>query len=491
MSDDVGLVDRPFPRPSSGIRWAIAGSIGWALLSAWLVHGHPPCVDLPAHAAQIQTLAALMRGDAAVAAVYRWRFQLGYGLVDWLGLPLALLWNGAVAARMLLWVALVLHPVAWAAVLRALGRPLGVLPCLLPLSFGISYWYGFLPFYFTEPLLFLGLALFLRTLTRPTVAGIAAVNALACVVAEGHLLLFGVLLALAGCAILARRTTARSAAEAAACFIAPLALASPRIGTLLSRVVSPGGAPATEYAAMSHLNWFFKNYRPEGRLVALFPLVTTAIFFLVWALRRGWRTRSPFAIFAGMAALYALAPKTLSGVCLVSVRPPALVAAFAAFLVEWPTVPAWLRRSLIALAALSLGETALFHWRFERALDGLGEMTAAASGRADGYFSTAGDRILGSKHLYLEHLGGWVTGTRGGIGQNFFADADQQPVAQRVPGVPPSDLSHATPAELALFDTILVFGPPPFPAAFAGWRTIGSAGAWTLIGRPTGPGAGR
>ena len=58
-------------------------------------------------------------------------------------------------------------------------------------------------------------------------------------------------------------------------------------------------------------------------------------------------------------------------------------------------------------------------------------------------------------------------------------------------GEPPSDLSHATPAELALFDTILVFGPPPFPAAFAGWRTIGSAGAWTLIGRPTGPGAGR
>ncbi|MHB1846036.1 MAG: hypothetical protein ACYCWW_14515 [Deltaproteobacteria bacterium] len=471
-------------------RWSL-GLMAWASFAAWLVHGHPPCVDLPAHAAQMETLAALARGDAAVAAVYRWRLQLGYGLVDWLGLPLALAWNGAVAARALLWLALVLHPIGWASLLRTLGRSLGVLPCLLPLSFGISYWYGFLPFYFTEPLLFFELALFLRLLAGPSLARLTAVAAVGVLLALGHLLLLGVFLALAGCALLARGATWKDVARVFASLAAPLALVLPRVWTLLQRALGPdpasGAAGGTEYAAMSHLNWFFKNYRPEGRLVALFPLAASALFCLLWLLRAGWRERAPRlppALFAGMAALTALVPKTLSGVCLVSVRLPALAAAFAFCLVDWQQVPRWLRRSLLALSLLSLGETARFHWRFERALDGLDAMVAASSPHASGYLSTVGDQLLGSKHIYLEHLGGWVTGARGGIGQNFFADADQQPIAQRSPGVPPSDLAHATPLQLSAFETVLIFGPPPFPAALADWPRLAQAGAWTVLGRP-------
>ncbi len=471
-------------RPSRA-RWAWgAGLLAWAAFCAWLVWGYPPCVDLPAHAAQLETLDALLRGDTAVGAVYAWHFPMGYGLVYWLGLPLAHLWNGAVAARVLLWSALLLHPIAWAALLRALGRSLGVLPCLLPVAFCISYWYGFLPFYCAEPLLFLGLALFLGTLERPTGARIAAVNALGCLLALCHLLLFAVFLTLAGCTALARTDWRRVARLIAAAFAAPLLVCAPRVWTLLNRAVSPGPLLATDYDAMSHLNWFFKNYRSEGRLVAVYPLALTALFAICWVRRRRLEPPAPLAMFAGMAVLYLVTPKTLSGVALVSVRFACLAATFGAMLVDWRTFPRALRSLLLALSLLSLGETAVFHWRFARAVDGLDAMIAIASGNSNGYLSTAGNRILGTKHIYLEHMGAWVTATRGGVGQNFFADADQQPVVQRTPGVPPADLSQANRAQLERFETLLIFGPRPFPESLSGWPVLGAAAAWTTLGRP-------
>ncbi|MHB8419001.1 MAG: hypothetical protein ACYDCL_13065 [Myxococcales bacterium] len=389
------------------------------------------------------------------------------------------------AARALLWLSLVLHPVAWAALLLALDRSPGVLTCMLPLAFSLSYWYGFLPFYFTEPFAFLGLALFLRTLSRPTAGGVVALNALGLFVALSHLLLFAVLLTLAACAGLARAGWRGAARWTLASFAAPLLLLAPRVWTLLHLAVSPGAGPPTEYAAMSHLNWFFKNYRSEGKLVAVYPLVAAGLFALLWLLQRQRRSPTAPALFAGMGGLYLLMPKTLSGVCLVSVRLPSLAGALALCLVDWRSVPRALRLSLAALSLASLGETAAFHWRFERAVSGLDSMVAAASGRADGYVSTAGDRILGSKHIYLAHLGAWITATRGGVGQNFFADADQEPVVQRVPGVPPADLAQATPAQLQAFETIAVFGPRPFPENLAAWLPEVQAGGWTLLRRPS------
>ncbi len=476
----------PSPLPVDGWRWAL-GLAAWAAFSAWLVWGFPPCVDLPGHAAQIETLDALLRGDPAVASVYRWRVPIGYGLAYWLGLPLAYLWNGAVAARVLLWASLVLHPIAWATLLRTLGRSLGILPCLLPFAFGIAYWYGFLPSYFTEPLVFFALALLLRTLSRPSAAGIAALNALGLVVAQSHLFMFAVLLILAGCAALAKTGLARAVRWTAGGFAAPLLVCVPRAWEIVHRAVSPGTAVPTEYAAMSHLNWFFKNYRPEGKLAAFYPLVAAILFVLLWLWRRHPGPSVAFALFAGSAVLYALLPKTLSGVFGVSIRLPVVTGVLALCLVDWRSVPRVLQALLLGLALFSLGETARFHWRFAHAVDGLDEMIARASGRADGYVSTVGDSVLGSKHIYLAHLGAWITATRGGIGQNFFADAEQVPVRQRVPGVPPADLSRAPPEQLAPFETISVFGPPPFPGKLAAWQPVARAGAWTLLRRPDGP----
>ncbi len=87
----------PLPRALSRL-FLPAVLLGWAIFTAWCVWGFPPPVDLPAHGAQLETLANLLRGDPAVSQVYEIRVPIGYGLVFWLFLPLTYLTNGAVAA---------------------------------------------------------------------------------------------------------------------------------------------------------------------------------------------------------------------------------------------------------------------------------------------------------------------------------------------------------------------------------------------------------
>jgi hypothetical protein len=61
-------------------RLTIALYGGWAAFTAWCLWGVPPPVDLAGHGAQLQTLAALVRGDAEVGAWFRPVFSVGSGL---------------------------------------------------------------------------------------------------------------------------------------------------------------------------------------------------------------------------------------------------------------------------------------------------------------------------------------------------------------------------------------------------------------------------
>jgi hypothetical protein len=71
-------VDRTVRRAGLG-----AGFLAWALLCLWCARGTPPGVDLPAHAAQMQTLASLLGGEAEVSGRLEARFVPGYGWVTW------------------------------------------------------------------------------------------------------------------------------------------------------------------------------------------------------------------------------------------------------------------------------------------------------------------------------------------------------------------------------------------------------------------------
>lgn len=453
----------------------------WAAFTAWCVWGFPPPVDLAAHGAQMETLANLIRGDPSVRNFYEIHVPSGYGLVFWLFLPIAFAWNGAVAARLALWVALQLFPLSQLALLRTFRRPDWLLLLGLPFAFNFSYWYGLLSGVFALPLAFLTLAAFARALNSSSVKWIVLANVGAAATLQSHLVAFvALVVALAGMAV-SHPPAARSARLAAISLAFPLAISLPKIGSMAMRAVTPGPWPPTEYALWSHINWFFRNYRPEGRLAAWGPFLISVVFLFLWIRRCRKEPLAPAAMFASLALLYAVTPKTLSGIFLISVRLPVFAGLISLLLVEGEAIRRPLRIGLIALSMASLVETAIFHWRFARAVDGLDQMLEGPSPGRHGYWSLAGKEALGSRLIYLEHLGQWLTATRGGVGHNFFADAEHHPVRFR-PGVEiPTDLSAASADQLHGFDQILLFGKGPIPPSLRGWRETSRANSWRKL----------
>lgn len=456
--------------------------VAWGAFAAFCTWGFAPAVDLAAHGAQLETLANLVRGDPALSQLYEVKFPLGYGLVYWLFLPVALVTSGATAVRLALWLTLMLFPVSTLALARTFKRPDWIVLLGLPLAFNLSYWYGLLSGVFAQPLAFLTLAAFARALDAPSPRRIAWVNVLAAATFLSHLVAFAAMgVALAAMA-LCRRPLRRSVLIGAAGLGLPVLLSLSKVWSMATRAVTPGPWPATEYALLSHVNWFFKNYRPEGKLAAVGPLLVTAAFALGWLRRRKVEPREPAAMFLALLALYLVTPKTLSGIFLVSVRLPVLAGMLSLLLVSPAELPRPVRAALVAVSLASLVETAVFHWRFARLMDGLDELIARveAPGR-HGYVSTAGNMALGSKHPYLEHMGQWLTATRGGVGHHFFADAEHHPVRFREGVDLPTDLAQATPEQMARLERVLVFGDGPLPSTLQGWRETARAKQWRLF----------
>jgi len=484
----AALAERgPEPLPQ---RWWMGGALAaWAALCAFLVAGFPPSVDLPAHGAQMQTMVEILRGAEDVRAVYRLRFPLGYGLPYWLFLPVAWVSNGAVAMRAALWAALVAFPVSVAALLRAAGRPVtvAVVALSLPLVFNLSYWYGLVSGLFAQPLALLGLAAYLMALEgeggRWRWVALANVAGAACLLS--HLVAFAVLAFLVGVAALVSRPRAQALRLGALSLGAPMLLSLPKAWSMAFRAVTPGDWPENFYGAEAHLNWFFKNYRPEGVLAVAGPLAIALGFAGLW----WWRRRSepsalPVALLLGMVALYAVTPKTLSGIYLIAMRLPVFAGALALLLVPWTSVPRFARVGMLVVTAASLAETTWFHVRFKREVAGLEDLvwSGPRPGR-HGYVPLSGTPVLGSHHIYAEHLGQWWTAERGGVGHHFFADAEHHPVAFQ-PGVTaPASLEYAK-DQVGWFDELLVYGDGPLPDWLAGFDEVERAGAhWRKLRR--------
>ncbi len=459
----------------------------WAGFCLFCVWGHPPPVDLPAHGAQLQTLADLLRGEPDVAQVYRVTFPVGYGLISWLSLPLAWATNGALAIRAALFLTLCLYPLALLRLLRAFGRSPWMVVLGLPLAFNISYWYGLLSGLVAQVLLLFALAEYERLLARgPRVRALVVLNLLAVGVLLSHLLAFVVLGFLLGVRALVaadRRAAFRTLALGVA---APVVLSVPQALHMGARAVVPGEQPATEYALASHVNWFFKNYGPEGKLGVVVPLAVAAVLLALCLRRRASPTSpgAPLALFLGMVLLYAVTPKTLSGIFLISVRLPVLAGGLSLLLVDARAVPRALFALLCAGSALSLTETALFHARFKEATGGL--MAVVPDGRRPphGYLSLEGKELLGSRQIYLQHLGQWVTASRGGVGHDFFADAEHHPVRFREGQALPAELAGAAPSDAAKLRELYVYGSGGLPAPFELWREVAHQGRWRRFAPP-------
>jgi len=456
----------------------------WAVFTAWCVWGFPPPVDLPAHGAQLQTLVNLLRGDPGVSQTYEIHVPIGYGLVYWLFLPLAFATNGAVAVRVALWVALQLFPLSQLALLRTFKRPDWLLLLGLPLAFNFSYWYGLLSGLFAQPLAFFTIALFQRALESRRGRLVIWVNLLAAATMQSHLVAF-VALAVAVIALaVCYPPRLESLKMAAASLLLPIAISIPKMWSMAVRAVTEGPWPATHYGGISHLVWFFRNYRPEGFLAAWGPQLITTLFVVLYLRRRRQEPIAPAAMFVALLALYFITPKTLSGIFLISVRLPVLAAMVSLLLVSGDALNRPLRAAVLALSLASLVQTAIFHHRFARAVDGLDKMIAGPPPKTHGYWSLAGREFLGSRMIYLEHLGQWWTAKGGGVGHNLFADAEHHPVRFRAGRDIPASLALASPAELAAFDQILLYGDGPLPWKLREWREVARVGLWRKLARP-------
>jgi hypothetical protein len=467
--------------------WKLAVLLGgWAAFTAWCVSGFPPGMDLPAHAAQSQTIAELLRGNAEVARYYEAQFPLGYGLPIWLFLPVALVTNGAVAARAAVWTALMLFPVAHLVLARALRRPEWTVVLGLPLAFNLSYWLGFLSSFFALPFVLLSLALYVRALGSPGRAWAWAVGlALASTATMlSHLVPFGALCVGVGALALASPPRRRAVGLAAAGLAPALVLCAARVVDLATRTVTQGARLPTVYDAGSHFHWLTKHYRPEGRLAAVGAMVLTGVFVVAYV--RYWRgePRGPWVLFLALAAFFLAMPKTLSGVWLIHPR-LAVLAGFASLVLVDPSRLARpIRGVLLLLSLASLGETAGFHWRFKRELAGLEELVARPPPPGvHGFLLLDGNRVLGSRIGYLEHMGVWWTATRGGVGHHFFADADHLPVRFRPGQMLPMSLTDASAETLATFSALLVYGEGPLPDTLAGFEETARAGRWRRLER--------
>jgi hypothetical protein len=459
----------------------------------------------------METIAKLLRNDSVVSAAYELHFPVGYGLPFWLFLPITFATNGAVAVRVALWCTLMLFPLAQLALGRAFRRPDWFVLLSLPLAFNISYWYGLLSGLFAQPFVLFATAAFVHALdsqTRepaidpgstssvarepagkpaPTSAArwLILLNLAATVTLLSHLVAFVVLGLIIAALSLSQTNVVRALRSAALGLALPVALSLSKVFLMAGRAVESGPWPPTEYNLASHFVWFFQTTRPEGLFTILAPLLVSLVFVVQYLRSRATLRRDAFIAFVAVLVLALITPKTLSGIFLISVRLPVFLGMLALVLIDDVSLSRPIRGALLTLSALALLQVAVFHERFARAVDGLEAMTHDSPPAKHGYVSLVGRNVLGSRHVYLDHLGNWWTARHGGTGHNFFADADHHPVRFR-PGVNiPADLWNFEPSELESFDQLLVYGDAPLPKALENWPLLDSQGLWKKLERPT------
>jgi hypothetical protein len=417
-------------------------------------------VDLPAHAAQMQTLASLLGGEAEVSARLEARFVPGYGLVTWLMTPVALAFHGAGAARLALFLSMAGLLPAMALFLRAARQPEELCFLAAPFGFSFAYWYGFLPELFARTFGLLALAAWLTWVRQERRSREVLAATLLAVVALSHLLTFGMLLlaALALVTVRPRPLPVRSLRP----FLPGVAIAV--WGVLLLRgSLGPAAGVGWRWDGAGHALFFFRNYGEEGRL-GLVASAILVVLCLLTAARRGAAARV-LVVVAVWAAAYLLCPRDLGTATLLCYRVPALVG-LAAICGAAPLFrsPA---RTTIAMACMivALAQVVSFHLHFRDSVAGL--VSVARREPSRGFLPLNGPRLPWTRFPYLEHFGEWITARKGGLGSHFFADAAHQPVHARLAAPP-------FPAWTALY----VYGNGPLPPEEGQWCVARSAFQW-------------
>lgn len=470
--------------PPVASRHAVTALIlaGWTVLAVFLSVGMPPAVDLPVQAAQLETLAGLVRGEPLVAQVFEVRWTAGYGLVHWLFLPVALLANGAVAARLAWFVSLELYAVACLLLLRRLGRPAVSLLLVLPFAFGVSYWYGFLAELLARDLALLTLAAFCAALDRDgrLLPGLFVLGMLATWLA--HLFVFCVFLAVLLAIVAAQGFRPRAIRLLLLGALGPALLSVPAVLAVGQR----SGELQPLYDVYAHTPaWYFRYFGSEGVLSVALPLLLAAVCArLAWR-RRRVDAREPIAALVALTLLFLVCPKSFyaagQGFGLANLRLPSLMGLAAVMAADVNVLPRVVRAALSALCLVSLAETAAFHHRVRTAVAGLSEVERPGPPDRHATLVLGPGALVGKGPPYLEHLGEWVTARQGGVGHTLMADSPHFAVHYRAGEELPANLSAFTPAELSRLDEVFVLGAGAVPPLLAGFCERERVKAWRRL----------
>ena len=428
-----------------------AGLLAWILLCLWCARGTPPGVDLPAHAAQMQSLASLLEGRAELSSRFEAHFVPGYGLVTWLVAPVAIAFHGAGAARVALFLSMAGLLPAMALLLRALRQPVALCFLAAPFGFSFAYWYGFLPELFARTCALLALAAWVSVVREHDWKRELLAAALLAVVALSHLLTFGMLvLGAVALAVLGPRPVPVRALRA---LLPGLAITAWSVVSLRGSL-GPGVGNGWRWDGAGHALFFLRNYQEEGRAGLVASLVLF-VLCLLSARRRGTASRV-LAVVAVWAMVYVLCPRDLGAATLLCYRLPALIGLLAVCAAA-PLLRST-RRLVLATVCLvvALGQVVAFHVLFRDEVAGLVSVARAEASR--GTVLLAGPRLPWTRFPYLEHFGEWITAREGGLGTHFFADAAHQPVHARAS-------APAAPDWSALY----VYGKGGLPFASGKW----------------------
>jgi hypothetical protein len=452
-------------------------ALAWSAFCAFCLSGAPPCIDLPAHAAQLQVLGEVLRGGPA-STVFEAHLSPGYGLTTWLFVPVAMVFDGAVAAKSAAWLALTLFPVSVGLLAHRLGRPLELAVLAAPLGFSVSYWYGFLPTFFAGPLVVLTWAVWLAWLERPSRSGSAALLGLSLTVLLCHFIAWGALVV--GVVALALGSRARPW-RGLGLVMAPALMALPRIVELLTSAAGGTAALPTRYNLDAHLLGVVKQY-PLGARISFWVNAAGLALIGAAAALRWWRTRTrdpALMLAASQTLLFVVMPDDLAGSWRVGVR--LVVFAAVATLCTFPfrRVPA----ALFSVPLLALGCVGHLHAWFAGQVEGLDAVIASPppAGVHGGLLLT-GAAPPHARLPLLEHQPQWWTARWGGVGTHFFADATHQPVQWRR-GLAVSPALKASTLEPAPLDAALVYGEGELPAEVSTLTVVQTAGRWRRLER--------
>jgi len=406
-----------------------------ALALVPIVPAYLPLVDFPQHVA----LHAIWNNIADPAFHLDGRFRVT------LATPYALPHLAAHAAarflgpegglRAVLVLSLVAFPLAALVLLRAFDRPPEIALAAFPAALSFVYWYGFISYVMSLPLILLGIALARRCAAsgRPREGALLAVLALLTVAT--HAFAFLVLVLLGGVAALATtRALSRLALVAGA--LAP-GLVWSAIWTVSSSAEASAEPLETSYGPLRErlqilLGSAFGSYTRDARVLSIALASAAVLGTALWLSRRpapaagdehARRALGLVAIAAICASL--LCPQIFMNTWGLWERiPPIAFVAFAGA-VRWPTaagIRARLAAGLAAIALFASGTALAQGIAFSEQAKGIRELAQELPRGARVMWTACGDeKPWRTATPSFKHLGAYVQAARGGDLSYSFA----------------------------------------------------------------------